>query len=81
MKGLRWPLWPAPATRHKVRPTARPKQALRAAASPVNPRNEITLALLEEHPLAPETAKGYDPYNAGASGRPLDVWKRKPKRD
>ncbi len=37
--------------------------------------------MLEERPMAPESAKGYDPYNATASRRPIDVWMRKPKRD
>lgn len=84
MKGLRWPLWPAPTSGRKARHnvgTTRPKRALRAAEPPVNPDNEITLAVLEEHSLAPETAKGYNPYDAGASRKPVDVWRRKPKRD
>jgi hypothetical protein len=81
MKGIvRWPLWPAPAARRKSRAATR-LQGIKTKQPPVNPANGITLALLEEHPLAPESAKGYDPYNAGAARRPVDAWLRKPKRD
>jgi len=79
MKGIvRWPFWPAPAAKKGA---TRPKSASQTTEPLVNPHNEITLAVLEEHSLSPETAKGYDPYNAGASRRPVDLWKRKPKRD
>lgn len=77
MKGfVRWPFWPAPAARAATRP-----RTFKTRQQPVNPDNEITLALLEERPYSAESAKGYDPYNATASRRPVDVWRRKPKRD
>jgi hypothetical protein len=46
---------------------------------PIDPTNRITLAVLEEY--SAEKSKGYDPYNASASRRPVDAWKRRPKRD
>ena len=78
MKGfVRWPFWPAPA----ARAATRPRKTIKTNKTPVNLTNEITLALLEERPYSAESAKGYDPYNATASRRPVDVWRRKPKRD
>jgi hypothetical protein len=78
MKGfVRWPFWPAPAARAATRPV----KTIKTNRPSVNRTNEITLALLEERPYSAENAKGYDPYNAGGSGRPLDLWRRKPKRD
>jgi hypothetical protein len=47
------------------------------AERPIDPSNQITLALLDEY-AAPRT-KGYDPYNATAA--PKDTWQRKRKRD
>jgi len=70
------PEWPAPAAA-----TATHSKPKKQEEPPVDRSNRITLALLEEHSLNPEHAKGYDPYNAAASRHPLDVWKRKPKRD
>ena len=81
MKGIvRWPFWSAPAASSATRP----KPLARTTEPPeerVDPSNRITLAVLEERFSSPESAKGYDPYNAAASRRPVDVWRRKPKRD
>jgi hypothetical protein len=89
MKGsVRRPQWPAPAAktasqsgtaRQSGLTTNSSEQARRHEDRPVDPTNRITLALLEEY--SAEKSKGYDPYNASASRRPVDVWKRGPKRD
>jgi len=71
------PRWPAPAAKTvtQSKPTRQQEQP------PVNSSNRITLAVLDEHSLCPEHAQGYDPYNASASRRLVDAWRRKPKRD
>jgi hypothetical protein len=76
-------LWPAlaakAATRPAKDPAGRPTMTdLDAQAErPIDPSNQITLALLDEY-AAPRT-KGYDPYNATTA--PKDTWQRKRKRD
>ena len=75
------PHWPAPAA--KTATTHRKTSAadLKALAErPVDPSNQITLAVLEESSVV--RAKGYDPYNKSAAGqRHAEVWHRKRKRD
>jgi len=71
------PNWPEPAANAATRSKPAERQEEYAGES----WNQITLALLEEHSLSPETAKGYDPYNASSARRPIDAWRRKPKRD
>jgi hypothetical protein len=71
------PNWPAPAAKAATHSKSAERQEERSGDS----RNRITLALLEEHGRSPEDAKGYDPYNALPARRPVDAWRRKPKRD
>ena len=84
MKGtVRRPQWPAPAD--KTATHARRTHDLTTPEEPAiddlaGASNRITLAVLEEYSAA--KSRGYDPYNAsGAAHRPIDAWKRKPKRD
>jgi hypothetical protein len=90
MKGLvRRPPWPAPAAKTATHsgpsrassgapPRVPASDWSRHAEPPIDRTNGITLAVLEEY--SAESSKGYDPYNASASRRPVDVWKRKPRR-
>lgn len=80
------PVWPAPVakttTRRAQDPTRRQTAADFDAHSepPIDPSNQITLAVLEEFSAA--KTKGYDPYNTSAAAhRPPDAWQRKRKRD
>lgn len=80
------PQWPAPLAKATTRATndqTRRRTATHLdahAEPPIDPTNQITLAVLEEFSVA--KAKGYDPYNASAAAhRPPDVWQRKRKRD
>ena len=80
MKGtVRRPHWPAPADNTATH--ARRTHDLTTPEEPaIDESNRITLAVLEEFSAA--KSRGYDPYNASAAAhRPIDVWKRKPKRD
>jgi hypothetical protein len=70
------PHWPAPAAETATHTTS--KDETQQEERPTNLSNRITLALLEEY--SPEISKGYDPYNATAARRPVDAWRRKPKR-
>lgn len=47
--------------------------------APIDPSNEITLAVLEE--ISAARAKGYDPYNNSTAAHRPDAWDRKRKRD
>ncbi|MEJ0039407.1 MAG: hypothetical protein WDO68_25735 [Gammaproteobacteria bacterium] len=81
------PKWPAQAAKTATHPakdqTRRPTSTADFDARsepPIDPSNQITLAVLEEFSAA--KAKGYDPYNASAAAhRPVDAWQRKRKRD
>jgi hypothetical protein len=64
------PSWPLSAAA-----AAHPKAAGTQEQTPES-ENRITLAILEEHSLSPEHARGYDPYNAVASRAPYS-WRRK----
>ncbi|MEJ1964771.1 MAG: hypothetical protein WDO56_25845 [Gammaproteobacteria bacterium] len=73
------PYWPAPAGKTATH-TQRSNDQTNEREPPIDESNRITLAVLEEFSAA--KARGYDPYNASAARhRPVDVWKRKPKRD
>jgi hypothetical protein len=79
-------LWPAAAAKTATRPVQEHarrhtiKNLESQAGQPIDPFNEITLAVLEEFSAA--KAKGYDPYNASAAAhRPADTGQRKRKRD
>ena len=68
MKGTKpVPAWPLPAA---TPPTA---------ARPEKKLSRITLALLDEY--SEQKNRGYDPYDTRPTGRTMDVWRRKPKRD
>lgn len=79
------PQWPAPAAKTGTPAAAtharqsNPRASSQEPEPPLDPDNRITLSLLEEY--SAERAQGYDPYNASATRKPPDVWKRKPKRD
>jgi hypothetical protein len=83
MKGsVRRPPWPAPAAKTASQSGPAKDSGQQTGGQddpPIDPTNRITLALLEEY--SAEKSKGYDPYNASASRRPVDAWQRKPKRD
>jgi hypothetical protein len=80
MKGsVRRPPWPAPAAKTASQSGPAQQTERQEDDPPIDPKNRITLALLEEY--SAEKSKGYDPYNASASRRPVDAWQRKPKRD
>ena len=81
MKGtVRRPNWPAPAGKSATQRAYDPTRDEPAIATLTGVSNRITLAVLEEYSAA--KSQGYDPYNASAAKhRPVDVWKRKPKRD
>jgi hypothetical protein len=81
-------LWPAPAATKAA--SQLPKDPTRRQTTPdldaqgerpVDPFNEITLAVLEE--FSAVKARGYDPYNTSAAARrlPADGGQRKRKRD
>lgn len=80
------PVWPAPAAKAATQP-ARDQTGRSTTADfdaqgdpPIDPSNQITLAVLEEFSAA--KAKGYDPYNTSAAAhRRPDAWQRKRKRD
>ena len=79
-------LWPAAAAKTATRPAqdATRRQTITnlelQAEQPIDPFNEITLAVLEEFSAA--KAKGYDPYNASAAAhRHADTGQRKRKLD
>jgi hypothetical protein len=65
---------PAPAQDDSKKPTATAKPAQKTLS-------RITLALLDEY-SSEERKRGYNPYDCTLPARvPLDVWRRKPKRD
>ena len=82
-------LWPAPAAANAAtqpgkdqtrRQTTTPDLDAQGER-PLDPFNEITLAVLEE--FSAVKARGYDPYNTSAAARrlPADAGQRKRKRD
>jgi hypothetical protein len=79
-------LWPAAAAKTATRPAQEQtrrhtiKNLDSQTGPPIDPFNEITLAVLEEFSAA--KTKGYDPYNASAAAhRPVEAGQRRRKRD